>query len=93
MTWIFEIIDVSGRKIHLSRERWTHINEEHPELAHHLEDIQETIRNPMKQVIYDPEVRYFYSYLKYKATFLLVIVKYLNDHGFIITAYFVRKIL
>ena len=96
MTWIFEIKDKSGRKIHLSDERWKHLNQEHPEVAPYLEDIKETLKNPVKITEYelDENVRYYYKYFKEResAKYLLVIVKYLNDHGFIITAYFVRNI-
>jgi|GEM_PF-4443251 len=43
MTWIFEIEDKSGRKIHLSDERWKHLNQDHPEVAPFLEDIKEML--------------------------------------------------
>ncbi|MBI2558547.1 hypothetical protein HYW20_04445 [Candidatus Woesearchaeota archaeon] len=96
MTWIFEVEDKSGRKIHLSDERWKHLNQEHPEVAPYLEDIKETLKNPVKITEYelDENVRYYYKYFKEResAKYLLVIVKYLNEHGFIITAYFVRNI-
>ena len=96
MTWIFEVKDKSGRKIHLSDERWKHLNQEHPEVAPYLEDIKETLKNPVKITEYelDENVRYYYKYFKEResAKYLLVIVKYLNEHGFIITAYFVRNI-
>ncbi|MBI3027663.1 hypothetical protein HYY70_06140 [Candidatus Woesearchaeota archaeon] len=96
MTWIFEVKDKSGRKIHLSDERWKHLNQEHPEVAPYLEDIKETLKNPVKITEYelDENVKYYYKYFKEResAKYLLVIVKYLNEHGFIITAYFVRNI-
>ena len=97
MTWIFEVEDKSGRKIHLSDERWKHLNQEHPEVAPYLEDIKETLKNPVKITTYEfnENVRYYYKYFKERkseAKYLLVIVKYLNDHGFIITAYFVKNI-
>ena len=96
MTWIFEVEDKSGRKIHLSDERWKHLNQEHPEVAPYLEDIKETLKNPIKIIDYeyDENVKYYYKYFKEReeAKYLLVIVKYLNNHGFIITAYFVRNI-
>ena len=96
MTWIFEVEDKSGRKIHLSDERWKHLNQEHPEVAPYLEDIKETLKNPLKITTYeyDENVKYYYKYFKERelAKYLLVIVKYLNEHGFIITAYFVRNL-
>ena len=96
MAWVFEIIDKSGRKIHLSKERWIHINEEHPEISPYLEELQEALKRPDKiaSFEYDEDVRYYYKYLKHRkqtAKHLLLIVKYLNGEGFIITAYFVRN--
>ena len=96
MTWIFEVEDKSGRKIHLSDERWKHLNQEHPEVTPYLEELKETLKNPLKITTYelDENVKYHYKYFKEResAKYLLVIVKYLNEHGFIITAYFVRNI-
>ena len=95
MKWIFEVEDKSGKKIHLSNERWKHINQEHPEVAPYFEEIKETLKNPVKITSYefDENIRYYYKYFKERESkYLLVIVKYLNNHGFIITAYFVRYI-
>ena len=97
MPWIFEVKDKSGRKINLSKERWNHINQEHPEVADYFEEIKEMIINPNKITTYsyDRDIRYYYKYFKDRkspAKYLLLIVKYLNEHGFIITAYFVRNI-
>jgi len=97
MVWIFEVKDKSGRRIHLSGERWLHINQEHPEVADYLEELEETIKNPAKITTHsiDENVKYYYQYFKNRespAKYLLLIVKYLNGHGFIITAYFVKSI-
>ena len=97
MEKIFEINDKSGRNIYLSRERWAHLNQEHPEIAPYSEEIKETLKNPLKIALYeyDRDVRYYYRYLKERnseAKFMLVLVKYLNGEGFIITAYFVKRI-
>ena len=98
MIYIFQTTDKSGRKIHLTKERWTHINEQHPEISNYSEEIQETLKNPtkIKEVGYDENVRYYYRYYKNiesSAKNLLVVVKYLNGEGFVITAYFVRSII
>ena len=95
--YIFEVKDKTGRKIHLSKERWKHITTEHPEIVPYIEELKETLRNPNKITKYDfnENVNYYYKYLKNRkslAKYLLLIVKYLNRHGFIITAYFVRHI-
>ena len=47
MVWIFEIRDKSGRKIHLSDERWKHIVTEHSGLANKIEDIKDILLNPL----------------------------------------------
>ena len=97
MPWIFEIKDKSGRKVHLSNERWNHIITEHPEVADYFEEVKETLSNPVKITAYelDDDVKYYYKYFKNRvpsAKYLLVIVKYLNGKGFIITSYFMRNI-
>ena len=94
MDSIFEVTDKSGRKIHLARERWNHINNEHPEVAPYLDDIKDALVRPLKtfQHEYDDKLHYYYKDFKQKQPrYLLIIVKYLNGNGFIITAYFVRN--
>ena len=94
---ILEVADKSGRKIQLEKDAWKHIAGEHPELSNYLEYIEDTLRSPTKITDYseDDSVRYYYRYYKNRrssAKYLLVVVKYLNGVGFIITAYFVRNI-
>jgi len=94
---VLEIIDASGRTIRLTRERWSHITEEHPEVASYVNDFPEILLHPTKitHYEYDDKVHYYYKYYKNRALstkYLLIIVKYLNGEGFIITAYFVRNI-
>ena len=78
MPWIFEIKDKSGRKIHLSKERWSHISQEHPEVADYFEEIKETIKNQTQIATYsnDKYIRYYYKYFKNRqspAKYLLLI--------------------
>ena len=47
MSNVFEIIDKSGRKIILTKERWRHIRKKHPEVEE-VEEIKETIGKPDK---------------------------------------------
>ena len=51
---------------------------------------------PDKIIEYDPEERmvHYYRYFKDSKSprYLLVVVKYLNGEGFILTAYFMRSI-
>lgn len=92
-----EIINISGRKIRLTRERWKHITQEHPEVASYINCFTDVLSFPTKIITYeyDDTVRYYYKYFKERSVpskYLLVIVKYLNGEGFIITAYFVKNV-
>ncbi len=46
MEIIFEVIDKTGRKIHLSKERYRHI-QKHPHMHDSLDIIKMTIQNPI----------------------------------------------
>ena len=94
MTWIFEVEDKSGRKIHLSDERWKHIVTEHANLSDKIEDIKDTLANPLtiRRSKYDEKVRFYYKFYKNLSKYLLVSVKYLNGEGFVITAFYTSKI-
>ncbi len=95
MRSVFEVIDKRGKTIYLSHERWRHINHEHPELSGFLGEIKDTLLYPSSICQFDDTIWYFYKYLKHRfisEKYLLVIVKYLNGEGFIITAYLVGLI-
>lgn len=93
--YVFEILDKTERKIHLSKERWRHLKTKHPEV-YDFELIRETIENPdnLKQDYFDHKVHYFYKYFKTrpKNKYFQVVVKYLNGNGFVLTAYFEKKL-
>ena len=94
MDAIFEIQDKTGRRIRLSKERWKHIQEEHPYL-HNPEELKQTLINPLKITPskYNPEnVRYYYHHIKETRKYLFVAVRYLNGEGFIITSFLRRTI-
>ena len=49
MTLIFEVIDKTGRKIMLTKERWAHITSPqflHAYMANYLEDVRGALVNP-----------------------------------------------
>ncbi len=84
---IFELIDKTGRKIYLSKERWSHIKQGHPNVIS-AEEIKETISTPTKLIQEEDNVIY-YRYLKHRkeaSKYMKVIVKYLTGTGFVITA-------
>ena len=96
MDIIFEITDKSKRRIHLSKERWKHIRKKHPEVED-SEMLKETIQNPDKITdnTLDETINYYFKHYKDKALpnrYLRIAVKYLNNSGYIITAYFGRDI-
>ena len=93
----FEVKDRSGKIIYITKERWNHIIIEHPAVANKLEGVKETLVNPLviKESKYDSNVRFYYKYyknVKLKAKYLIVVVKYLNGKGFIITSFYTDKI-
>ncbi len=92
---VFEVEDKAVRSVFMSQERWQHINQEHPEVAPYVEEIKEAVRNQAYVYAHDCDVsvRYYYRDVKQRhPRYLLVIVKYLNKHGIIITAYFAKHI-
>jgi len=98
MDIVFEIIDKTGRKIRLAKKQHSHICKKHSMISNYFEEIKETLIKPDKIIESkdDENVRFYYKfYKKLKVPYqnILVIVKYLNGEGFIISAYFVKNIL
>ena len=96
MDYIFEIIDKTGRKIHLSKERWSHITSPispHAYMTSFLEEMKQTLKYPDKILssIFDEDKVNYYKYQKKEKKFLKVIVKYLNGAGFIISSYITKN--
>lgn len=96
MKYLLEVADKSGRKIHLTKKQWSHIRKKHPEVEN-LEDIEQTLKMPLKIIEYsiDESVRYYYKNFKHHSppdNYLLVLVKYLNGEGYVITSYFTEKL-
>ena len=92
---VFEVVDKSGRKIRLTNKQWKHIIRDHPEISDD-EVIKETLENPIKITQpYRVRKHYYYKYYKdrkFPDKFLMVVVKYLNGDGFVISAFYVRHI-
>ena len=97
MNIIFEIVDKTGRKIRLTSKNWQHIIRKHPYIASCQDQIKETLSNPdniLDPQDIDEQKRYYYKYYKHRNSpnkFMLVVVKYLNGFGFVISAHFVRN--
>lgn len=95
MSHILEIVDKTGKKVILTQENWAHIRKKHG-LVEDPEEIQQTILTPDRTIVIEERNKtFFYKYFKHKkhvSKFLKVIVKYLNDEGYILSAHFVRNI-
>ena len=94
MSNILEIVDKSGRKIRLTKERWSHIRQDHPLVEE--DEITQTLTKPEKTLFIEGKNKvYFFRYFRHKKLrekYLRVVVKYLNGEGFILTAHFVKQI-
>ena len=93
MSWIFAEKDKSERSIHLSKERWAHV-QKHLGMSNAIEHIKETLRYPdaITKFEYDPQIRFYYRYYKERKEYLFVSVKYLNGEGFIVTSFYTDKV-
>ena len=93
----FEIKDKTGRMLRMTDWNWRHIIKKHQEISSEKEKITETLEKPDKIALSlkDDMARYYYRHYKERNSpnkFMMVLVKYLNGEGFIISAYFVQKI-
>jgi len=72
---LFASKDKSGRIIYLTKERWSHINKEHPEVSSYFSNFEEILSNPTKIVDYpyDKNIKYYYKYFKERKSYLLMI--------------------
>ena len=93
MAWIFAETDSTGREIHLSNERWSHI-QKHAGISGSIEQIKETLKHPdaITGLSYDPKVHFYYKYYKERKEYLFISVKYINGEGFVITSFYTDKI-
>ena len=83
---------VLGKKISFSKERYIHITIRHPELEGKGQEIIKTLTNAdfVQESVYDKNVLLYYKL--FGKDYLVVAVKLLNNHGFIITAYMANVI-
>jgi hypothetical protein len=97
MKILFEIKNKNGKIIRLTNKQYSHMMEDHAYMHKYLEEIKETLQKPDKITSYsfDENVHYFYKGYKHldkPNKFVLVIVKYLNGEGFVISSYLETKI-
>lgn len=89
---LFEAVDVFGTSVHTTKEYWEYIRTvKHQELTITIDQVIETITKPdeVYQSLHDPYIKLFYR--TYDAFTLVVVVKYIQQSGFIITVYQTSK--
>ncbi len=82
-----------GKQIRATKSHWKKIVEtKHPSIRGKEEEVKRALETPfeIRASKSDENVHLYYLYLEDK--YLCVVVKNLNDQGFIITAYFTEKI-
>ena len=89
---IFETLSKLGKQIRLTDAQWEHIRRNHRELDNQLQKMQQALEHP--DLVYYCPAEENYQYYKYfqrtpvTEKYLMLVVKHLNDEGFIITAFF-----
>jgi hypothetical protein len=94
---VFEVISKFSKRITLTKGRYMHVSEKHPEVSGELEKMKETLIVPrtIRKSTYDEKVWLFYRLFKktpVSEKYLMVGVRLLNDEGLVITSYFTDKV-
>lgn len=76
--------------IRLNEERWVHIIENHDDLAGYYEEVLKTVEEP--DYVIEGYRDAFIALKRIENKFLAVVYKEFKDDGFIVTAYFSKKI-
>lgn len=95
MSILFELADKTGRSIRLTKRQWGHIRQGHPEIED-MELVKSALKNPVRiSQSYPGDKFHYYFYCKhgkFGGNYLMVIVKYLNGHGFVVSAFYVANL-
>lgn len=91
MTLAETVTSVNGTLIRLTSERWSHITEEHSELAGMRFEVLETIGMPSHIYKGGNEESLAVREIE-SGKFLVVIYRELQNDGFIITAFLTRRV-
>ena len=85
------VLSKNGVPIRLTDERWTHITEEHEELAGLRQEVLKTVAEPQRIVEgKDGELLAMRELEDEK--WLVVVYRELGDDGFVITAFLTRRL-
>lgn len=89
---LFEVEDVFGKKVRTTKTYWQKIKtDKHRELKFEFQDVIRTLQSPDEVYlsVRDKFIRLFFK--DFDEQTLIVLVKYLNDHGFVVTVYQTTK--
>ena len=86
----YVVTSIQGFPIRLTDERWTHITEEHCELAGMRLEVLETVVNPERILQGGEDERLAIREID-PGKFLVVVYRELTDDGFVITAFLTRR--
>lgn len=90
---LFEVNDVFSKRVRTTIEYWSKIKQDkHRELSMSHFDVIATLQCPddVYLSVKDPYIRIFYK--QYGTMTLVVLVKYLNGNGFVVTVYQTTKV-
>jgi hypothetical protein len=85
------VISRNGIPIRLTDERWSHIIEEHVELAGMRRDVLEVVSEP-ERILQGNHGALMAVHEMVAGKFLVVVYTELGDDGFIITAFLTRRV-
>ncbi|MFP5040426.1 hypothetical protein [Parasediminibacterium sp. JCM 36343] len=81
---------ISGKTIRLPDERWVHIVKGHPEMARYLHDVLLTVAVP-DMIVEGGAGELLAAAYQRSDKVLVVVYKEIETEGFILTAYFTKK--
>jgi len=93
-TLFFEVASVLGKKIHTTKNYWNYIvTIKHPSVRGLEDEVKRTLQEPteVRKSREDPNVHLYYR--KRMDKFICVVVKHLNNEGYIITTYLTRRMV
>ena len=88
---IDRVVSKGGIAIRLTDERWAHISEEHCELAELRSEVMETVLHPDRILLGGDGEQIAVRQLE-QGKHLVVVYRERIDDGFIITAFFTRRV-
>ena len=96
MSVILQAATPDGRVLKLTDDGWRHVCMVHPELEGELEKVNQTMKSPdfIKQGNrIDTFMFYkFFSETIVSPKYLVLVVKYLNSEGAVLTGYFTKRV-